>query len=137
MKELKDVRLGFGVVVLLILFSVFAGVTEGKDVTGYVVGNDVPGKIKRQFYDNITSSTNLEFDVYGDLGVSAGVGWVTNNSGQDVELYFNDHRDSGATMQPIPVPTGSVYKIEREDPPIAKLRVESSGNIDIDVELSR
>lgn len=136
--EWKNVKIGLFSCIVIIMLATTGMLAQGHEVTGFEVAKTIPNNIKRQFYDNITSSTTLEFDIVRDLGnTAAGVGWITNNSGQSIDLYLNYHRDPSVTMKPIPVPNGLSYKIERGDPSVGSIKITSSGDINVDVEVSK
>ena len=133
-----EIKIGLCTCIAIIMLATTGMLAHGREVTGFEVAKTVPNNIKRQFYDNITSSTTLEFDITRDLGnTAAGTGWITNNSGQSIDVYLNYHRDPGATMNPIPVPDGLSYKIERSDPAVGSIKITSSGDINVDIEISK
>ncbi len=134
--KLRDYK--YACVILLLILLTSTGVAIGKSVTGYTVDTAVPQKITRQHYENVTSTTTLEFDFVADMTVSADSGWIKNNGSVTVYARPNYTFDNDSTMNGIPIPSGAYYNFSDADPPISNVRIwPSSGNLNIDIEASR
>jgi hypothetical protein len=136
--KLTDYKLTCGLFMAIAIALLFTTMAESKDVTGYIVDSSVNRSIIRQHYENVTSTTTLEFDFLRDMGVPADKGWIKNNGSIIIYASPNYTFDNNSTMNGIPIPGGAYYKFADEDPVISNLRVvPRSGNLNINVEASR
>lgn len=136
--KLTDYKLTCGFLIVMATALLFTAIAESKDVTGYVVDSSVNQRIVRQHYENVTSTTTLEFDFVRDMGVSVEKGWIKNNGSVTVYATPNYAFDNNSTMNGIPIPSGGYYTFTDEDPAMSNLSVvPSSGNLNINVEASR
>jgi hypothetical protein len=119
-------------IVLVLLVAVGAFAFDLSDP----VDTNIKANKRYQFYSTLGSYTSVTIDFNGDLGRSAGLGYVRNVGTQDIELMPNYVDDPGATMNPIKVGSNGVvwnFSPANLAYDTMKIRSTTAGTLNIEV----
>ena len=100
------------------------------------VSTDIKVNKRYQLYETLGSYTSVTMDFKTDLGRSAGLGYVYNKGGQEIELLPNYVDDTGATMNPIPVAgNGTVWNFSPANLAFDSMKIRSTTAATLNIEV--
>lgn len=123
----------FRILFVIIMLALFSTSAFTAPIAGHGVSTAIPENKRYQFYEGVGGGATLEIDVANDLGRSAYLGYVTNNTGATVYLHINYSDDSGDTMNKIKILDGYIWNFSPSNLTVDSLEFTSAGTIDIDV----